>query len=293
MRNFFRKRSKKQKTEPDPASKSKPALTPKSTPKQKPLPKPRFLDEPIPIQKRKPVTTPDFPVLKVYDKGGVVLHAGNGQYVWVLMPFWEVSDSAEIALPKEEIMAIIVLNKVVEGRLPLSSFLAVNQSLESVPIYVLNPDNPFDWYSPQKISPKEITDLIQKPQPLSAKRKIGELTIKHKPETNFIQIDIKHHKPAGPNPYSIVQIGVNIPMAEYAIDNKKCYSDYCIGGLHFGEETSSKVLKLFEERGYENLPNFMFLNYMVQANPLSVPASLNHLGIDTHLIGVSEFENEQ
>jgi hypothetical protein len=84
-------------------------------------------------------------ILQVKEKCGVLIKSSDYGILWVIAPFWDTSEPIIIQPPGQKLDAIIILNHVREGCLPLSSIYGLNAPAESGKLYVTDIEMPYDY----------------------------------------------------------------------------------------------------------------------------------------------------
>ena len=126
----------------------------------------------------------------VHERCGVLIKSSEKGFLWIIAPFWDISDPVILNSPQRKIDTIIILNNHIEGCLPLTSFLAADVRLPSENIYVTNIKNFHDWH-PKYEKQKEINDLVTVKQ-LPDYLRLGEDTIVHNNQNDIIKINWKN-----------------------------------------------------------------------------------------------------
>ncbi len=127
------------------------------------------------------------PMLRVHERGGVLLACDGERCVWILAPFHNTGTPVYVKGPDGPVAAVIVLNRHREGCLPLTSFFAADASLPAGEIYVSDPANPHDWH-PGYPDPEGVNALLSV-KPLPAEMQIGELRICFNAGDGFVKIE--------------------------------------------------------------------------------------------------------
>ncbi|MCC7452562.1 MAG: hypothetical protein IT222_00235, partial [Crocinitomix sp.] len=97
--------------------------------------------------------------IEVKEKSGVLVQSSKYGCLWIISPFWDVSNPVIINAPGRNIDAVIVINNHIEGCLPLSSFLAADKDIPADKIYVTKIKNHADWH-PNYKDQQEINSLV-------------------------------------------------------------------------------------------------------------------------------------
>jgi hypothetical protein len=77
----------------------------------------------------------DNDLLNSKEKLGVLLHTGQGNYALVVAPFWNENLLLDEIKSERKISAIIVLNTLQEGHLPLEKLFQIHGIDSTIPIY--------------------------------------------------------------------------------------------------------------------------------------------------------------
>ncbi len=218
----------------------------------------------------------------IKERCGVLISTSEKGYLWIISPFWDVTDPVVLNVPDLKIDAIIILNNSIEGCLPFTSFLAADKHISTENIYVKNQENPHDWH-PKYQHSKAINELIHV-KLLPPYLKIGEHTEIHNGPNDFIKINWLNTDTCE----SIESlIGNNLYHSENPSSERLARKTYQFIGNYDSDklfETGMYMTNIAIELGEDKL----FIAVMpewIESNPESLIEAFNHMGLEVYSVG--------
>lgn len=228
------------------------------------------------------------PAFEVKKRCGMLVRCSESGYVWIVAPFWDLNHRTPVSSPDVKVEAIIVLNQIVEGCLPLSSFFAADSRLAMDNIYVLNDQQAHDWHPGYNYEQavNALTQVKQLPSVLG----IGDVTVYYLEGENFVTL--LRRDPQNDRVVMIVTgTGLYFPPDHIMVATKVSTIDsLCIAGSYEPELFRSTVTGLMEHSpvGTGDALHLFFMHDWIQANPHAYIDAYNHLGFTVYGVGEAE-----
>ncbi len=212
---------------------------------------------------------------------GVLIRSSQDGYLWVIGPFWDISDPIPIAMPEQKIDLIIVLNNIIDGGLPLSSYLSRLSHIPEERIYVTNPDHPHDWHPSYKY-PEEVNNLV-KVKPLPSIAHVGPLNITYWNEEDYIHISARSNS-------GLVNFLIGFNLNSNKLKSFDQFSDLKLIG-NFDESQLANTCSSLMFHGFKTIDTFILADW-INANPKLLMERFALIGMTSYSIGEWKKEEE-
>lgn len=215
----------------------------------------------------------DNDLLASKEKLGVFVHVGQGNYVLVLAPFWNENLILEEGKWKQKIVAIIILNGLKEGNLPLEKIFKIHQINSEIPIYLAALENANGALKKLQIN--------QLPENFN----LGITNFYFQKGTNFIQVKINRtpHS-AALNAYIGINIQYECPQLQKGFLN---FEDTWFIG-NFDAENSAKTFGEMIELATRGKIVILQFRDWIKANQDKHLEAFSRMGWQGYFMGQSE-----